>query len=121
VTGPGLDVDAPAQSLRGAMVGTPGYMSPEQADPAIADVDTRTDVYSLGLVLYELLVGHHALKGLDRAGLPPPPSSLVPNVDPRLERIVMQALSPLPGGRPASAMAVAAAVEGHFVDIRHWS
>jgi serine/threonine protein kinase len=41
----------------GGMVGTPGYMSPEQADPTVPDVDSRTDAYSLSVVLYELLTG----------------------------------------------------------------
>jgi eukaryotic-like serine/threonine-protein kinase len=41
----------------GGFVGTPGYMSPEQSDPTAADVDTRTDVYALGVILYVLLSG----------------------------------------------------------------
>jgi non-specific serine/threonine protein kinase/serine/threonine-protein kinase len=51
----------------GALIGTPGYISPEQADPNSAGVDTRSDVYSLGVVLYELLVG---AQPLDFAKLP---------------------------------------------------
>ncbi len=42
----------------GSFLGTPGYTSPEQTDPSLQDIDTRTDVYSLGVVLYQLLAGH---------------------------------------------------------------
>ena len=50
-------VDHPFYTARDQFIGTPAYMSPEQADTSVLDVDTRSDIYSLGVLLYELITG----------------------------------------------------------------
>ncbi len=91
----------------GQILGTPRYMSPEQISGNSQDVDSRTDVYSLGLLAYEMLTG--ALPSLDPARLTPPP--LLGSIDRRLrddiEHVVAKALEPKPEDRYQSASAFA--------------
>ena len=96
------------ESGRHALIGTPGYMAPEQLVPG-RPLTERTDIYALGVVLYELLAGIHPFAGSGVLGPPTPLSDLIP-IDPALERVVLQALSPDPRDRPASARALADAL-----------
>jgi serine/threonine-protein kinase len=98
--------------------GTPAYMAPEQLSGG--EVTVRSDIYSLGLVLYELFTGQRALEGKNLAELINkreqsgilPPSSLVRSIDAKVESIIMRCLRPQVDERPASALAVAAALPG---------
>lgn len=99
--------------------GTPEYMAPEQLDSR--EITRRSDIYALGLVLFELFTGKPAFKASTLAelrearshGLPASrPSTLVPDLDPAVERVIMRCLDPDPAGRPPSAVAVAAALPG---------
>lgn len=98
--------------------GTPAYMSPEQL--AGKEVTVRSDIYALGLVLYELFTGKRPFEGnslvelmeAQRANTPPSISSMVRDLDPAVERIVSRCLEPEPSRRPASAMIVAAGLPG---------
>jgi serine/threonine-protein kinase len=102
----------------GATGGTPGYMAPELF--AGAGHSVKTDLYALGLVLYELFTGKAAFKGttaleLARAHREIRPSGLTelaPGLEPAVERVILRCLEKDPAQRPASAMAVAAALAG---------
>ncbi|MCP3979267.1 MAG: protein kinase [bacterium] len=98
-------------------VGTPAYMAPEQL--AGKEVTTRSDIYALGLVLYELFTGAAAFKAdtvedLKRKQLDtrPTPASVVPDLDPAVESVVLRCLDSDPEQRPETAMAVLAALPG---------
>src|SRR5205807_5101612 len=99
--------DLSATELRS---GTPLYMAPEQL--AGTGVSDRSDLFALGLVLYELFTGRRAFPGTGRSAPPSKPSSLVSGLDPAVERVILRCLEPEPAARPKSALAVAAALPG---------
>jgi serine/threonine-protein kinase len=109
-----------AETLSGDDVrsGTPGYMSPEQL--LGREVTVRSDIYSLGLVLYELYTGRRAFEGKSLAEYtrkhrderPIEPSALVAGLDPAVERAILGCLEKEPRRRPASPHVVAAMLTG---------
>jgi serine/threonine-protein kinase len=109
-----------SDEIRGAEIrsGTPAYMAPEQL--AGKEVTAQSDIYSLGLVLYEVFTGKRAftaeaLSALVRGGetsTPSKPSSVVKDLDPAIERVILRCLEPEPRMRPKSALSVAGALPG---------
>jgi serine/threonine-protein kinase len=109
-----------AASIQGADIraGTPAYMAPEQL--AGKEVTAKSDIYSLGLILYEILTGKRAfdaatlpeLTKLRDQGTITNPSTLVRDLDPLIERVILRCLENDPAKRPASALQVAAALPG---------
>ncbi len=98
--------------------GTPTYMAPEQLSGK--GVSVASDIYSLGLVLFELFTGKQAFKASSHQELvrmheeeePISPSSLVDHIDPAAESVIMRCLAKRPAERPPSALAVAGALPG---------
>lgn len=107
-----------AESLLGTKIvaGTPLYMAPEQFSGQPATV--KSDLYALGLVLYELFTGRRVFeissveeaRRLHRRAIPPPPSSLRFGFDPAVEKIILRCLEKDPAKRPESVAEVSAAL-----------
>lgn len=115
-----------ALTRTGHLLGTPAYMSPEQVEGRSDELDTRADVYSLGVVLYQLLVGRLPIE-VDNASLlevsrrvleqePPRLSTLVASLRGDLDTIVAKALAKDPARRYASAGELAADLRRYLAD-----
>jgi serine/threonine protein kinase len=104
-----LDEDDPTLTLFGAMIGTPRYMSPEQCDGV--ELTAAADVYSLGVILYEMLTGTVPFSGSTPLAIalrhaseqPRSPREIVASIPEDLERVVLRALEKQPEDRPTNA------------------
>ena len=98
--------------------GTPGYMAPEQLTGK--EVSVASDIYALGVVLYEMFTGKRPFNASTRAeliekeeeGMPPAPRTVVKDIDPAVESVILRCLDPDPRKRPQSALAVLGALPG---------
>jgi serine/threonine protein kinase len=109
----GIALDESARRLTwsglSSTIGTPDYMAPEQVSGRRGDV--RTDIYSLGVILYEMLTGHLPYSGPNVYNVmrsktsedPQPPSAFKPDIDPHLEEIILHAIERNPRDRYATA------------------
>ncbi|MEV4354501.1 Stk1 family PASTA domain-containing Ser/Thr kinase [Nonomuraea sp. NPDC049625] len=113
-------IEATNQTRTGVMIGTIGYMAPEQVTTGAADV--RSDVYAAGIMLFELVTGQQPYDGATPMSVAyrhvhdtvPAPSSVFPDVPPLIDTLVTQATAREPDQRPADATAMlVAAVDAH--------
>ena len=118
ITDFGLAVAATDEAQASEMSGTPAYMAPEQLAGKGATV--RSDIYALGLVLYELYTGRRAfsaptladLREQKESQIPPAPSDVRPGLDPAVERAIVRCLERDPRQRPGSAAQLAGSLPG---------
>jgi serine/threonine-protein kinase len=97
-------------TMEGSLLGTPAYMAPERV--ANQPYDGRADVYSVGVTLYQMLVGHPPFKAQDPVALavqqmnatPPPPRDVNPEIPPAVEAVVLEALVKDPELRPTASL-----------------
>src|SRR5262249_45990717 len=112
-----------AETLPGSALGTPAYMSPEQAEGDLERLGPRSDVYSLGATLYFLLTGRLPFAGDAMDVIPRvqrgdfrPPRALDPTIDPALEAICLKAMALRAEDRYGSCRALAEDIERWMAD-----